>query len=340
VVFHHSYATGGFGHNESFAPTDQLDKGVDGRDDESCDVYNMLKMTRELFTVHPDVKYADFMERALFNHVLASMDPNDGRTCYMVPVGRGVAHEYQNMFRDFTCCVGTGMENFALLGHGIYYQAGDKLWVNLYTPSTADWKEQSAKLEMTTSFPEGELASLKVTLPSPKELTFALRRPAWAGDNFTLKVNGEAMKDLPPPGSFVEIKRTWKTGDIVELVLPKQLHEEPLPDNPRRVALLWGPLVLAGDLGPEEKRQVIVSNTVPVLVSAKKEVGDWLKPVEGHPGDFHSVEVGWDKDVQFVPFYRLPERTYAIYWDTFTPAELAAKSSAYAAEQARLEKAK
>jgi hypothetical protein len=233
------------------------------------------------------------------------------------------------------------MENHALHGDGIYYQSSGKLWVNFYTPSTADWKEAGARLTVDTSFPEGESASLKFTLTSPKKFTLALRRPSWAGENFSVKVNGKALAKLPPPGSYVDIKRTWKSGDTVALVLPKQLHEEPLPDNPRRVALMWGPLVLAGDLGPEQRgRGRGQSNDVPVLVAAEMPVAQWLKPVAGQPGDFQTVGVGRDKDVQFLPFYRLHERTYAVYWDTFTPGEWEKKSGDYAAQQAREEKLK
>src|SRR5262249_37709909 len=97
VALHHSYATGGHGRDEYFGPPDKLGDRVDGRTDESCNVYNMLKLTKTLFTIHPEIPYAEFHERALFNHVLGSMDPTDGRTCYMVPVGRGVQHEYQDM---------------------------------------------------------------------------------------------------------------------------------------------------------------------------------------------------------------------------------------------------
>ena len=144
----------------------------------------MLKLTRTLFALQPNIKYADFQERAVFNHVLASIDPTNGQMCYMVPIGQGVQHEYQDMFRDFTCCVGTGMENMAILGDGIYYESGDKLWVNLYTPSTADWKTPSVKLEMQTDLPEGESVTLKLAMKSRKTFTLALRRPAWAGDGF------------------------------------------------------------------------------------------------------------------------------------------------------------
>src|SRR5437764_4488878 len=116
VAKHHSFATGGHGKDEYFREADKLSNIVDGRTAESCNVYNMLKLTRELFALRPDVEYAEFHERALFNHVLGSMDPEDGSTCYMVPVGQGVRREYQNMFQSFTCCVGTGMENHGLHG--------------------------------------------------------------------------------------------------------------------------------------------------------------------------------------------------------------------------------
>src|SRR5262249_25788319 len=203
----------------------------------------------------PDVKYAEFHERALFNHILASIDPADGRTCYMVPVGRGVQHEYQGMFQSFTCCVGSGMESHALHGDGLYFESGDKLWVNVYAPSTAEWKAAGARLEMTTSLPEGDTAALALTLAAPRAFTLALRRPHWAGAGFSVKVTGRALAALPPPGSYVEVNRNWRSGDRVVLTLPKALRLEPLQDNPHRVALLWGPLVLAGDLGPSRRRE-------------------------------------------------------------------------------------
>ena len=139
VVNHYSFASGGDGKNEYFGEPDKLNDMVDGRTAETCNVYNMLKMTRTLFSVDPDIRYADFHERALFNHILASQDPKDGTVTYMLPVGRGVQHEYQRMFEDFTCCVGTGMESHALHGAGIYYYKGsDEFWIGLYAPSIAN----------------------------------------------------------------------------------------------------------------------------------------------------------------------------------------------------------
>jgi DUF1680 family protein len=341
VALHHSFATGGHGKNEYFGPADELNDMIDGRTAESCNVYNMLKFTRELFCVNPDVRYADFHERALFNHVLGSQDPGDGRVCYMVPVGRGVQHEYQRPFQDFTCCVGTGMESHALHGYGLYYESADKLWVNIYAPTKATWATEGVELEMTTGLPEGESASLKLTPKSPREFTVALRRPYWAGKGFTVKVNGKPVENLPAPDSYVEIKRKWKSGDTVQLVLPKTLREERLPDNPNRTALMWGELVLAGDLGPEITRGQRGQGQsppaplppAPVFVTSEKSVNAWLKPVSGKPGTFQTAGVGLTKEVEFVPFYRLPERRYAIYWDTFTPQEWQQKSEALAAEQ-------
>jgi len=340
VVNHHSFATGGHGKGEYFAKPDMLNDRVDGRTAETCNVYNMLKLTRRLFAIAPEVRYAEFHERALFNHILASIDPQDGRTCYMVPVGRGVRHEYSNMFGSFTCCVGTGMESHALHGDGIYYESGDRLWVNLYVPSTAEWKAAGVNLTMETDFPEGESATLKLELKAPKQFTLAMRRPAWAAEGFSVKVNGKVIGELPAPGSYVELERTWNNGDEVALMLPKTLRLEPLPDNPRRVAIMWGPLVLAGDLGPENqkdlKRDTLTWQLkVPVFVAAERPVAEWLKPVPGKPGQFRTHGVGRDEDVDFMPFYRLHRRTYAVYWDLFTTAEWEQKKTQYAAAEQR-----
>src|SRR5215475_3571534 len=299
VVQHHTYATGGHGKDEYFGEPDKLSDRVDGRTAETCNVYNMLKMTRRLFALRPDIEYAEFHERALFNHILASIDPEDGRTCYMVNVGRGVQHEYQDMFEGFTCCVGSGMESHALHGDGLYYESGDTLWVNIYAPSTAEWKGAGVSLTLDTTFPEGDAATLKLTLQSPKELTIALRRPLWAGEGFAAKVNNEDVKELSKPGSYLRLKRTWKSGDTIALTLPKALHLEPVPDNSNRVAILWGPLVLAGDLGPENRGRGRNRNPieVPVLVASGKPVADWLKPVPDKRGQFRTDGVGKETDV-------------------------------------------
>jgi hypothetical protein len=374
VVQHHSYATGGHGLAEYFGPPDQLSARVDGRTCETCNVYNMLKLTRRLFSFRPDPLYADFHERALFNHILASIDPEDGRTSYMVPVGRGVIQEYQNMLTSFTCCVGSGMESHALHGDGLYYESSDTVWVNLFAPSTADCATAGISLEMQTDFPDGGTATLTVSARSPKALTLAVRRPSWAGDGFAIKVNGVAVELAPSaasgrggtagrtggPGrggdeaapaasSYVEVKRTWKTGDVVELVLPKSLRLEPTPDNKRVAAIMWGPLVLAGDLGPPRQGgrgggAAAPPTPIPMLVAAERAVSDWVTPAPTRPGDFRVTQVArvaaqpaTPADVSLTPFYRTQRRTYSVYFDLFTPAEWDARVAelAAAAERAR-----
>lgn len=366
VVQYHTFSSGGHGKDEYFGPPGQLSDRIDGRTAETCNIYNMLKLTRQLFSLRPDPHYADFHERALFNHIMSSIDPEDGRTCYMVPVGRGVQREYQDMQRSFTCCVGSGLESHALHGDGIYYEDGDRLWVNLYAPSTAEWADAGVRLEVETGFPEGEAATLRVNAQAPREFTLMLRQPFWAGEGFAVRVNGETVApDAQPDGleftgrsqygrlqydasSFRQLRRTWRTGDVVEVDLPKPLRLEALPDNSRRASIMWGPIVLAGDLGPERERGGEGSERaeppkVPVLVAAEEPLASWVRPVDGEEGHFRTDGVGREPDaagratdVDLQPFFRLHRRTYSTYWDLFTPAEWEQKKTDYAAEAERL----
>jgi hypothetical protein len=231
------------------------------------------------------------------------------------------------------------MESHALHGDGIYYESGDRLWINLYVPSTANWKDTT--VTMSTTFPEGDAATVTLTLPRPKSFTLALRRPLWAGEGFAVKVNGKSVTTLPRPGSYVELKRTWKTGDRVSLALPKTLHIEGLPDNNQRAALMWGPLVLAGDLGPE--RRGGPAQEFPSLVTADKPLTEWLQPVADNLGVFRTLGVGRSTDgqtneVEFVPFYRLHRRTYSVYWDLYNNDSWTRKIEELNAERLRQQK--
>jgi DUF1680 family protein len=340
VSEHHSFATGGNGKNEYFGQPDKLNDMIDGRTSESCSTYNMIKMARTLFSVAPDPRYADFVERADLNAILGGQDPDDGRVSYMVPVGRGVQHEYQTKFDSFTCCVGSQMEMHAFHAYGIYNESPNKLWVNLYAPTTVDWTSHAMKLEMVTDLPMGDSATLKITSGKSQAFAIALRRPYWAVTGFAVKVNGKPWNNITKPDTYIEINRKWKVGDTVELELPKTLRKEPLPDNPNRMAILWGPLVLAGDLGPElDRRRSRQTGTntppepAPALVTAEQNVDGWLKPVPGKPGVFHTVNLDLKQDIEFAPFYEMPRRRYAIYWDVFTPTDWANKSAAYQAQE-------
>lgn len=375
VAQHHSYSTGGHGLDEYFGPPDQLSPRVDGRTCESCNVYNMLKLTKRLFSLKPDPAYADFHERALFNHVLGSIDNTDGRTSYMVPVGRAEMQEYQDMQRSFTCCVGTGMENHALHGYGVYYESDDTVWVNIFVPSTAQLALGNAKLTMETGFPDGDDAKLTVALPSPKEFTLAIRRPVWAGDNFAVKVNGTPVPQPPiasfrengaggranAPGNeasrqssvFVNLKRTWKTGDTIEVSIPKSLRLEPTPDNKSVATIMWGPLVLAGDLAPRPEgrggggggRGGAQGPAVPLIVTADKPVDQWVVPAGGKPGDFKVQQAARTLqqpssliDVPLTPFHRTHRRIYSLYFDVLTQNEFDSRVASIAAERERVRK--
>jgi hypothetical protein len=347
VVHHHSFATGGHGKDEYFGEPDRHNDRIDGRTAESCNVYNMLKLTRRLFSYQPSAALADFHERALFNHVLGSIDPNCGSTCYMVPVGRGVEREYADMMGSFTCCVGSGMESHALHAHGIYQESPGKLWVSFYAPSAAAWQSAGVQLEVATDFPIGERATLHLKMAEPRPFTLALRRPFWAGKGFAVMVNGTAVtlpQDAPDKSSFVEVNRTWSDGDRVEVALPKSLRLEPLPDNPHRAAILWGPLVLAGKLGWDHRHDhdpgghIEDLKSIPVLVAAGRPVDEWLQPVEGKPGTFTTVGVGRDREVEMVPFHLLHRHRYAAYWDFFTPESWQEKAADITRQRERLAK--
>ncbi len=360
VVRHHSYASGGHGLNEYFGEPDVLSPRVDGRAAETCNVYNMIKLTRRLFALRPDAAYADFHERALFNHILASIDPQDGRTSYMVPVGRAEQQEYQDMQRDFTCCVGSGMESHALHGLGVFFDSADTIWVNLFVPSIAESRVAGARLTMETGFPDGDSATISLSLPKPAKFTLAVRRPVWTGNGFRVAVNGTdqpqpALDTLYDPvaggraggpgnesvernATYVLLTRTWSTGDTVTLALPKSLHLQPTADDPQVAAIMWGPLALAADVGPRQEEPWSESPSAPpstpvrLLVSPSRQPADFLRPAS-RPGDFvvaagvariASADVP-SSDVSFTPFYRTHRRRYALYHDVLTPTEFDAR---------------
>jgi hypothetical protein len=248
----------------------------------------------------------------------------------------------------FTCCTGSSMESHALHGDGIYHEDGDSLWISLYAPSTAEWREAGVKVTVDTGFPIGDSATISVATAAPREFSMRLRRPSWVVD-FGVEVNGrpvEVPAVVSSQSDFVEILREWRDGDRVVVALPKSLRLEPLVDNPGRAAVLWGPLVLAADLGAEDSPAVRGLEDgriegVPVFVAGGLEPGEWLKPVGGQPGRFRTEGVGRPRDAEFVPFYQLHRRLYAAYVDLYTPegyeahaaelAEAAARASMLAA---------
>jgi DUF1680 family protein len=214
------------------------------------------------------------------------------------------------------------MESHALHGDGLYFTADQKLWVTTFVPGTATWAAAGATITMETDFPLGSSATLKIGLKSPRRLTIFTRRPAWAGDGFALQLNDQPVADLSKPGTFVGITRDWSDGDTITLSLPHTLRTEPLPDNPNRVALMWGPLVLAGDFGPELRnrsdRAAAQQADFPAFAYADRPLNEWLKLVDGQPGTFQAT-LADGRQMTLSPFYTLHRRRYCLYWNLIQP---------------------
>lgn len=335
VVNHHSYCTGGHCINEHFGPPDTLNDRLGPDTTETCNVYNMLKLTRHLFQWEADAKVADFYERALYNHILSSQHPDDGRVIYNLTLEMGGYKRYQTKFDSFTCCVGTGMENHAKYGECIYFHGDDRLYVNLFIASELDWRAKGLKLRQETQFPDAPSTTLTLTCQEPVKLALCIRHPYWIEEALIVSVNGKPVSVTSVPSSYAVIRRRWTDGDRIEVKLPMTLHTEPMPDNPKRVAVLYGPIVLAGDLGPVDDPAATRPDFVPVMITEGRPVGDWVTAVGDGPCMFRTQNVARPCDVTMQPFFRTHDRRYSIFWDLFTEDQWQARQAEYKAELER-----
>ena len=334
VVDHHSYVTGGHCLEEHFGQPDKLNARLGPHTTETCNVYNMLKLTRHVFEWRAEATVGDFYERALFNHILSSQHPGDGRVIYNLSLAMGGAKEYQTQFGSFTCCVGTGMENHARYGEGIYFHDGDGLFVNLFIASELNWKEKGLRLRQETRFPDEGVTHLLVHCAQPVTLGLKVRHPYWT-PTISATVNGKAVNARSTPSSYLEIRREWKDGDRLEVTLPMTLRLETMPDNSNRVAVLYGPIVLAGALGEVGDPAARKPDFVPVLVTEGRPPTDWLTAVPSQPCAFRTRGVGQPRDVLLFPFFRMHDQRYTVYWDLFTASQWSARAAAYRADQDR-----
>ena len=332
VVHHHSYVTGGNSEAEHFGPPDRLSDRLTENTTETCNTHNMLKLTRHLFQWHASAEYADYYERALYNHILASQNPDDGMVCYFVPLKAGAQKTYSTPFNSFTCCLGTGMENHTKYGDSIYFHSNDALWVNLFIASELNWREKGLYLTQETRYPEADTIRFTFKTMKPVTLAVRLRYPGWATQGLSVWINDRPKLVNGKPGSFVEIRRTWKTGDRISLKIPLSLRLEGMPDNPQRVAILYGPTVLAGELGSAEETGVKNPTLAPALITENKPVAEWITTVTGEPSTFETLGVGKPGDVKLYPFYRMHNRRYAVYWDQFTAQQWVVREASYKAE--------
>ncbi|MBN2214869.1 MAG: glycoside hydrolase family 127 protein [Bacteroidales bacterium] len=330
VVNHHSYVTGGNGNNEYFGPSDQLRNRLGPNTTETCNVYNMLKLSRHLFMWDAKPEVADFYERAMINHILSSQHPVDGRVIYNLSLDMGGVKEYQDPFW-FTCCVGTGMENHSKYGANIYFHNNEELFITQFIGSDLAWKEKGIVVTQETAYPEEQGTTLTFAAEKPVRLTLQIRYPYWAEKGIDIKINGKNLKVNQQPGSFVAVTRAWKQGDRVEVRFPFTLRLESMPDDSNRVAVLYGPLVLGGILGPEVDPGVQDPLYVPVLMTRNRNPIEWTEPVEEMTNSFLTSSVGKPRDVRLQPFYSIYDKHYSVYWDLFTEEDWKVKEADYQA---------
>ena len=339
VALARSYAIGGHSEDEHFFPVAHFSRHLGESTAETCNTYNMLKLTRALFLRDGLPARIDFYERGLFNHILASNDPETGRVTYYVSMKPGAWRTYSTAEDSFWCCVGTGMENPARFGEAVYARAAGALYVNLYLASELVWRDAGLRLRQLTRFPDQEGTRLELRLDAPRHFALQLRRPAWAGTGFGVSVNGRPQPVTGEPGSYLTVERGWKDGDVVELSLPMSLHAEPMPDDASVVAFLKGPIVLAADLGDagldEAKRfghegpalRAGESPPMPTLVAANAaEALGHLSPA-GDSLSYRSSGLGRPSDFVLRPFFGLHARRHSVYVRVEPEAALAARHS-------------
>lgn len=317
VVNHHSYVTGGHGNHEYFGKADALRNRLSDETTETCNVYNMLKLSRHLFSWAPRSEVADYYERGMFNQILSSQHPESGKVIYNLSLEMGGYKLYQDPY-DFTCCVGTGMENHSKYGANIYYKNEDELYVSQYIASELQWKERKLSLIQNTRYPEEDHTDFTFSMVNPQKFTFYLRYPQWAQKGIIIKINGKEQKVDGEPGSFLAIEREWKNDDQMSVIIPFSLRLETMPDDENRVAIFNGPIVLAGSLGPVDDEKAKDIDYVPVFMSEDRNPENWLTKVEGHSNTFKTNGVGNPRDVIMKPFYQTHDERYSVYFDLFT----------------------
>lgn len=332
VVQHHTYAPGGNSNYEYLSTQDKLSDKLTDNTMETCNTYNMLKLTRHLFALNPQASYMDFYERALYNHILASQNHDDGMTCYFVPLRMGTRKEFSDQFNTFTCCVGSGIENHVKYGESIYFKSkeGD-LYVNLFIPSKLNWKEKNVQVTLQSNLPIDPTVKLTINTAKPVSIPIHIRIPDWVkSTSQMITINGVVQKSVSyNKDGYVVITRKWKNNDVIEFQLPSTLYASPMPDNPSRQAFFYGPVLLAGNLGAQEPDPM---TGIPVFVTADSNIDQWIKKDSSEPLTF-TATVGVPQKVKLQPFYSIQNDHYSVYWDLFTPEQWAEQQKFYEEER-------
>lgn len=327
MVDHHTYVIGGNSNYEYCGARDSLSERLSDATCETCNTYNMLKLTRHLFSWEPSGKLMDYYERALYNHILASQNPENGMMTYFVPLRMGTRKEFSDSFNTFTCCVGSGIENHGKYAEQIYSHDGkNTLWVNLFIPSVLNDPSNKWVLRQETDFPESNRIQFQLTQKSKAPLHLKIRMPYWA-KKMGIEVDGKVYNSIPDASGYLNLGPLQKGSYQIIIEPVMELYTESMPDNKNRIAFKYGPLVLAGQLGKEMPDPLYGT---PVLLTANRNLNDWVKPAAG-PLRFELKGVGKPNDVQLAPFYKTYDQFYSVYWDYFTPEEWSVRQSAYEA---------
>jgi uncharacterized protein len=316
VVNHHTYAPGGNSNYEYLSKRDELSNKLTDNTMETCNTYNMLKLTRHLFALQPSVNYMDFYERALYNHILASQNRKNGMMCYFVPLRMGTQKDFSDEYHSFTCCVGSGIENHVKYGENIYNKGKDgSLYVNLFIPSQLNWKEKEFQVTLNSNLPMDPKVTLTVNSKKAQSLPIRIRKPYWVQENVTVKVNANVVASSVDKQGYIVLERKWKQGDVIELTFPSNLYIMPTPDNASRQAFFYGPILLAANLGTSEPDPM---NGTPVLVTDENDVKKWIRQDAADPLTFTTVKTGVQQEVKLQPFYLLDNEYYSVYLDVFS----------------------
>lgn len=337
VVNHRSYANGGNTDREHFFPPKDVDQHLGVQTSETCNTYNMLRLTRKLYAMDPQCAYADYYERALYNHILASQEPEQGMMFYFCPMKSGHFKTYNTPFHSFWCCTGSGMENHVKYGDSIYFHDAENLYVNLFIPSILNFREKGIEITQSTDFPEKGLVALSINALRPTDLCLKIRRPGWAKGDVNVTVNRRRFPHETPPGEYITIPGTWKNGDRIAVQFPMPLRMEALPGHPRKAAFFCGPVLLAGGLGkaglgdldPQAQNHTqydkVPTVPAPAIMTGKKNPAAVIQPTDKPLHFILKKDIlktdGQSpvKDIILKPFYQTHFERYAIYWDLVGP---------------------
>ncbi len=333
VINHRSYVIGGNSNAEHFGPIDTEPLGV--LTTETCNTYNMLKLTEYLFDWSPDSRYMDYYENGLYNHILASQDPDSGMKTYFVSTEPGHFKVYCSPDDSFWCCTGSGMENPARYTKNIYTRKDNALYVNLFINSTITLEDKEIQLVQETTFPTGNKSEILVKEANGAELSIKIRVPYWLTGNMNTRINDELVNGEVING-YLELKREWTAGDRIVFDLPMKLHRYVSKDDPQKQAFMYGPIVLAGALGKENfpETDIVADHQqfnnyklidVPTLVTAEDDLDKWIKLIDDKTLTFETKAIGQPGSVivKMVPFYALHHERYTLYWKVMNEKEFA-----------------